>query len=166
MASCANASVLVAGYGTSAAAVVHVWDTSLPDDDTGGRGSSTPPPTSPSDATTTGQLKSPSSQEEAPGTVSGAEASVTPADQTDSGSGANASVATTDQTESGSGANASVAPTNQTAGAASIVGTKGKLEGHSGYVRAVDVSADGRTIVSGSDDGTVRTGTERCWTYE
>ena len=31
-----------------------------------------------------------------------------------------------------------------------------KLEGHSDYVRSVAISPDGKTIVSGSDDKTVR----------
>ena len=33
---------------------------------------------------------------------------------------------------------------------------KSTLEGHRGYVRSVAISPDGKTIVSGSDDGTVR----------
>ncbi len=33
-----------------------------------------------------------------------------------------------------------------------------KLEGHGGYVRSVAISRDGKTIVSGSDDKTIRYG--------
>jgi len=33
---------------------------------------------------------------------------------------------------------------------------KSKLEGHTDYVRSVAISPDGTTIVSGSDDRTVR----------
>ena len=33
---------------------------------------------------------------------------------------------------------------------------KSKLEGHSGYVRSVAIGPDGKTIVSGSDDKTIR----------
>ena len=33
---------------------------------------------------------------------------------------------------------------------------KNKLEGHSGYVTSVAISPDGQTIVSGSDDYTIR----------
>ena len=71
------------------------------------------------------------------------------------GSSGSSSPQTADEEASGSRKEASLETAAHSASSSSSPASS-RLEGHSGYVRAVALSADGGTIVTGSDDETVR----------
>jgi WD40 repeat protein len=128
MASCADASILVTGYGTSAAAVIHVWDTSV-----GAQGA----------------LGSPAVGDSKPGDpgTDGAASEAAAAGEADEGPPLIRDSGSKNTATSGSSAHEG-----------GSINAAGKLEGHTGYVRTMALSADGQTIVTGSDDGSVSVG--------